>query len=80
MPKHVTPVKDSFVFPTAWSAAIIGLSDEDAGRLLKAVYAYNYEGQIREQFLTDNLYHIFMFMKPFFDGEMVSASNVGGED
>ena len=79
MPKHNEPVKDSFKLPLSWSSVIVSLSDEEAGMLMKAIFAYNYEGIIREQFLAGNLYHIFMMMKPFFDGELICAGNVGGE-
>lgn len=80
MPKYIEPVKDSFELPTSWSSAIIGLPNEDAGKLMKAVFAYNYEGQVRETFLDGDVYHLFLLMKPFFDGEIVCAGNVSKEE
>ena len=80
MPKQSAPVKESFEMLYAWEYAINGLSDEDAGRLLKAMYMYSTEGCIPVHVLPCHLAVMFSLMKPVFDGKLVCANDSGEED
>ena len=57
--------KDSFVLYTSQMDAVCALSDEDAGRLLKAIYTYHSGESVPELAPLPNL--VFLMMRPIFD-------------
>jgi len=57
--------KDSFVLYTSQTEAVCALSDEDAGRLLKAIYSYHLGEGVAELAPLPNL--VFLMMRPIFE-------------
>lgn len=57
--------KDSFVLYTSQTEAVRALSDEDAGRLLKAIYSYHLGEGVAELAPLPNL--VFLMMRPIFE-------------